>query len=726
MRYQNPILYAFICSLLYLSSVSAQDVNESPYFFIKNKDSKVEQFPLLSTYIHSNIIGPMADVTVTQKYHNQGTEPIEAKYVFPASTRSAVYAMQMKIGKRVIQAEIQEKKKAKATYEQAKKEGKRASLLEQELPNVFQMSVSNIMPGDIIEVEMKFTEFIIPSDQTYEWVFPTVVGPRFNGEKKMPVTHVGYIKKGGTNKATFDINVSLNTSIPIQKISCLSHKTIKNKISDKQTDIYLHSKSKNQSDRDFILQYNLSDKKVQTGIITHSVGKEKYFLCQVEPPKMEHKPVIVPREYIFILDVSGSMRGRPLEITKTLMKNLLGGLRSTDKYNVLTFAGSAGLLYPSSQSVSKQGLRESFDKILKLKGGGGTHMLHAINTALDIPKEEGYSRSFVIMTDGYVTVDQQVFSLIQRNLHKANFFSLGIGTSVNRNIIEGIAHVGRGEPFVVTDFKYAKPAIDRLKKYIEAPLMTGIKITGQGVELYDLIPEQAPDLMAERPIYYFGKYRNVTGEASLNIEATKGCQAVNINLPLPDHRSEEPLLKYLWAREKIRFLDDFNGLEHSEKRKEEITKLGLKYNLLTQYTSFVAVDKYKANNSKQLETVNTPLPLPHHVENSAIGMEMTLEEIFTDYTNRPTSFIVEASCKEKVNQQMIETIIESYIYTLDKKEIEALFQTENTIHVIHGQCIVDDQSEAYIVLCKYLMSTLESLGVYNLDETFEIHFSVKN
>ncbi|MFL6651012.1 MAG: VIT domain-containing protein, partial [Sulfurifustaceae bacterium] len=163
------------------SDVDSAEQTASPYFFVRSDDPEVDRLPLKATHVDVRIVGVIADVTVTQQYKNEGTRPLEARYVFPGSTRAAVYAMQVDLGDRRLTAEIREKKQARVEYEAAKREGKTAALLEQHRPNVFQMNVAHILPGDDVKVELHYTELMVPTEGRYEFVFPTVVGPRYNG-----------------------------------------------------------------------------------------------------------------------------------------------------------------------------------------------------------------------------------------------------------------------------------------------------------------------------------------------------------------------------------------------------------------------------------------------------------------------------------------------------------------------------------------------------------------
>jgi len=313
----------------------------SPYFLIKSDDPDLDQLPLKSTQAQVEISGVIADVKVTQVYKNEGIKPLEAIYVFPASTRAAVYGMKMTIGERTITAKIRKREQARAEYDRARQAGKSASLLEQHRPNVFQMNVANILPGDVIKVELRYTELLVPTDAVYEFVYPTVVGPRYvegSADRTRPSemwTANPYLHQGRPPTYAFGISIHISAGLPIQDISSVSHKTsIDYKGPDFAT-VKLHQTEKHGGNRDFILKYRLAGSKVQKGLLLFEGEEENFFLLMLQPPKRIERNQIPPREYIFIVDVSGSMNGFPLSISKKLLKNLIGKLDPKDRFNVL-------------------------------------------------------------------------------------------------------------------------------------------------------------------------------------------------------------------------------------------------------------------------------------------------------------------------------------------------------------------------------------------------------
>jgi Ca-activated chloride channel family protein len=631
----KPIVSIISLLLLLLSAAgisgqilsSQEDKTLSPYFYIQSDDPESDRLPLKSTSAKVNIAGVIADVTITQEYKNEGKKPIEAIYVFPASTQAAIYSMVMTIGERVIVARIQEREKARQEYEEAKKNGQSASLLEQERPNVFTMNVANIMPGDQVRVELKYTEVLVPVDRIYQFVYPTVVGPRYSGSAD-EIASAGegwnanpYTKEGIDPLYEFDIKVNLTGGMALKDIKCTSHQTEINYSGLSRASVNLSPLEKFGGNRDFILKYRLAGQKIETGVLLFQGDKENFFLAMVQPPDRVSPEMIPPREYIFIMDVSGSMNGYPIDISKKLLTDLISGLKPTDRFNVILFAGGSEILAEKSLPAVKENVATAIRFIEKENGGGGTELLPAMKKALSLPGTGGYSRTFIIATDGYVTVEKEVFDLVRRSLGEANFFAFGIGTGVNRYLIEGLAHAGQGEPFVVTKEEEAGKSAAKFRKYISNPVLTDINISFNGFEVYDLAQESYPDVFAERPVMIFGKYR---GNPAGNIVVTGkgGYEDVSARIDLASARPEgsNSGLRYLWAREKIRMLDDLANSGYEEQAVEDqVIALGLEYNLLTRHTSFIAIDSEIRNTEGNSTTIRQPLALPQGVSNYAVG-----------------------------------------------------------------------------------------------------------
>jgi Ca-activated chloride channel homolog len=611
------------------SNHDPDDTTLSPYFFVRSTEGGAEQMPLKSTAVDAQIVGVIADVTVTQIYENTGKVPIEAEYVFPGSTRAAVYGLEMRIGDRRITAEIKEKEKARAVYEAAKKEGKSASLLEQDRPNVFKMKVAHILPGDRIEVALRYTELLIPENLTYQFVYPTVVGPRYAGNtgeqdpKENQWVSSPYFKEGQPAPAAFSFNLEINGGMAVQDVRSRTHKMKTTFNGPDLVDLQLDPSEQDAANRDIIVDYRLAGGTIQTGLILHEGEHENFFLAMAQPPTRPQDAEIPAREMIFIVDVSGSMSGFPLDTTKVLMKNLLGRLRPTDTFNILFFAGDSFILSEASLPATPENLQLAQDTLDRQQGGGGTELLPALQNALALPRAENVSRSFLVITDGYIMVEPEAFDLIRKNLNRANLYAFGIGSSVNRHLIEGMARVGQGEPFIVTDPGQAAETAKRFAEYVSQPLLTDIQVGMIDFHAYDVEPVRQADLLAERPVIVFGKWKgNPSGVIRITGRNGRGRFQQDIPVAQAASHRENPALRSLWARHRIAQLGDYNSLQKTDDRVQAITQLGLDYSLLTAYTSFVAVDRVVRNPEANLLSVKQPLPLPKGVSNAAVGKEL--------------------------------------------------------------------------------------------------------
>jgi Ca-activated chloride channel homolog len=622
------LCFALIAVAVTFTSTPAQSQEEdktlAPYFVVKG-DPSVDQLPLKDTQVDISVSGVIADVKVRQIYRNEGSRPINASYVFPASTRAAVYAMRMQIGDEIIVAKIKEREQAKQDFERAKEEGKSASLLEQQRPNVFSMSLANIMPQEQVEIELRYTELLVPTDNVYEVVFPTVVGPRYASPQNPNKKEDGFVEtpyqhQGQKPASSLHISAKIFGGVPIYDVSCPSHQIYPKWWNPTNVQLTLDDSDPFQGNRDFVLRYRLAGEQITSGLLLFQGQDENFFLYMAQPPQRVSIEDIPPREYIFVVDVSGSMEGFPLNTSKRLLKDLIGKLRPTDLFNVVLFAGDANVLSSQSLQANQQNIGKAIGLLEQQRGGGGTELLPAIQQAMSLPRQEGISRSIVLVTDGYVSGEQGVFDHIRANLNHCNVFAFGIGTAVNRYLIEGVAKAGMGEPFIVTEEAEAENIAAKFREYIQTPVLTDIHVRSIGFDTYDLNPVVFPDLLAQRPIILFGKWRGpVAGTIELTGKTGHGDYISRFDVTGSQPDEGNSALRYLWARSRIAELSDYGASDVDEASAKEITALGLKYNLLTRYTSFIAVREVVTNPTGSAQDVKQPLPLPLRVSDMAVG-----------------------------------------------------------------------------------------------------------
>ena len=620
--------FALIYGLLASKLPAEAESSSAPYFQVigNREETTNESLPLRSSSAKVGIDGTIARVQLTQRYGNSGSVPIEAIYVFPASTRAAVHGMKLTTGGRVIAARVTESVKAKRDYAAAKSDKKTAALLEEKRPNVFQMSVANLLPGDDIEVEIEWTETIPAQDSTYEFVFPCVVGPRYTAGSSVGKgetwTANPHLPPGTANPASFQLDVSLNTTLPLAEVTCPSHPV---KVDFKAKDrafVKIDAKAgEDSANRDFILRWSLGNRQVDAGLLLHRGESTHHFLLQVAPPPRVSLDQIPPRDYVIVLDVSGSMAGFPLDTAKVLLKQLVQGLRSDDTFNVVRFASDSSVLSEVPLPANPENLALAHQFIDSQSSRGGTELEAALKRALALPGGENRSRSILLITDGFISADAETAELVRGNIGLANLFTFGIGSSVNRELLESVARAGGGEPVIVTKPQEAAPAASRFHEIVSNPVLAKVKIMSEGVTLGSIEPEPYPDVFASRPLIVTGTW---TGEAKGRIIVSGvGGNGVPFEKSIDLAESaatkglDHPALPVLWARERVRRLTA--GVKRDEEIIREVTSLGLSYSLLTPYTSFLAVDETPREFQGLAKTVKQPVPLPQGVSESAIG-----------------------------------------------------------------------------------------------------------
>ncbi|MCB1750246.1 MAG: VWA domain-containing protein [Gammaproteobacteria bacterium] len=602
----------------------------SPYFFVAGGDSGVDRLPLKQTRADVRLNGFIASVQMSQVYRNEGTRPINATYIFPGSTRAAVNGMTMTIGERRIVAKIKEKEEARQVFDAARQAGKSASLLSQKRANVFSMEVANIMPGDEVTVALTYTEILTAEDGVYEFVYPGVVGPRYGGDAEHAAGDVAwiqnpYLAEGAVDQVTYGINITMTSPLPISSLECSSHELDSVWIDRQSVQLSLKREA-NAGNRDFILHYRLQNDRILTGVTRFEAQGENYFLLVSEPPKRVVPEQIPARDYFFIVDVSGSMSGFPLETARHLMVNLLRSLKPSDRFNVLFFAGGSSVLSPQPLAATPENIALAEAMMNNQRGGGGTELYTALQRAFAMGGDENASRSIVLVTDGYISAEARLFKLVDEQLQRNNLFTFGIGTSVNRFLIEGLARAGRAEAFVVTSAADAAQKSQQFNKYISTPALTNIRVHAEGVELYDMEPAKVPDMLAQRPVMVIGKYRKAAGNARITLQGVGGLGEQQWSFLLEDALSSDSTLPQLWARKRLERLDVVPD-ENEARQRSSIVELGLQYSLLTRYTSFVAVDETVRNTAADTTNVKQPLPLPKGVSNLAVGRPMPEPEL---------------------------------------------------------------------------------------------------
>ncbi|MFP4502577.1 MAG: VIT and vWA domain-containing protein [Candidatus Hydrogenedentota bacterium] len=594
--------------------------------------------PLEHTDVESEIAGNIARVTVTQSFQNplseeeDGGTALEAVYTFPLSDRAAVDRMVMRVGDRVIRGKIHKREEAREIYEQARREGKAAGLLDQERPNIFTQSVANIMPGQDVEIEISYVEYLPYEDGAYTFSFPMVVGPRYVPGQSSPsgtgtdqVPDAGKITPPITpedTRAGHDISLGVRVAagVPIHDLRSELHEVTVKEVSVSERVVAL----KNQEtipNRDFVLHYTVAGDEIDNAVLTHHDDQGGFFSLIFQPPKRVAPEEIQPKEMIFVIDSSGSMNGFPIEKAKKTMRLCIEKMHPRDKFNLISFAGGTGYCFAQSAPNTEANRKQALAYLQSLSGRGGTEMMGAIRAALAGPYDDERLRIVCFMTDGLIGNDMAILDEIKGTADNARVFPFGIGNSVNRFLIEKMAATGRGAAEIVTLEAKGDEAAQRFFERTRSPLLTDLEIDFGGLQVESVYPtiEALPDLFAARPLVLTGRYtQSGQGTVTLRGNAADGPYEAALDVTLPADKPEYDVLAPLWARRRIDHLmaQDWRGIQQGNpdaEIKEQITRLGLDFGLMTQFTSFVAVEEQVVNEGGETKRIEVPVEMPDGV-----------------------------------------------------------------------------------------------------------------
>jgi Ca-activated chloride channel family protein len=609
--------------------------------------------PLQHTDVKATISGMIAHVSVTQEFANASGDTIEAVYTFPLPQDAAVDDMTIQIGERTIRGVIKRREEAAQIYAKAIASGHTAALLDQERPNIFTQTVGNIPAGAAVQVSITYLARLKYEDGGYEFVFPMVVGPRYipgsqaigkqgggiapDTDQVPDASRITPAMAPEGTRAGHDISLelTLDAGVPIQALRSPTHEIESEPRGASSAVVRLRNEAEIPN-KDFILRYAVAGTAIAEGVLTHTAaalpnvvaGKvtaaqtNGYFTMVIQPPERFPESDISPKELVFVMDSSGSMSGFPEAKSKRLIDHAIDGLYAGDTFNVIKFAGDTAVLFEEPVYPTAENVRKAKAFLNGSWGGGGTEMMKAIRAALAPSDAADHVRIVVFLTDGYVGNDMEIISEIQKH-QNARIFAYGIGSSVNRFLLDKMAEAGRGVVEYVSqkqDEKEAEAAANRLYERLRAPLLTDISVDFGTLPVADVYPRRIPDLFSAKPVIITGRYtRPAKGTVRLTGKRAGDPYTREIAVDLPEQEQSNDALASLWAREKIDDLmsQDWSGLQNGQMKDElrnEITQVGLDHRLMTQFTSFVAVEDKVVTEGGAPKRIQVPVELPEGVQ----------------------------------------------------------------------------------------------------------------
>ena len=664
----RKVIFSVLFCLFLAFGVEAQKVTQGELDAFGAGGKALGACPLKTTSVKAEISGFLSRVKVVQEFENNFTEKIEAVYVFPLPANAAVDDMTMRIGERTIRGQIKRREEAKEIYEAAKSNGQTASLLDQERTNIFTQAVANILPGEKVFIEISYVETLKYENGQYEFVFPMTVGPRY-----IPGTPTGQTGGGfapDTNKVPdgsrvtppvakeraghdISIEVSLDAGVSVDLVESKSHPIESAMLSANSYNVKLKNE-KTIPNKDFVLRYDVTGKKIEDAVLMHRNGKGGYFSLILQPPDNPRVEDITPKEIVFVLDTSGSMSGFPIEKAKESMKLALEGLNPQDTFNLITFAGDTHVLFEKPVPASAENLKKAQNFLETREGGGGTEMMKAIQTALAPSDSQAHLRVVCFMTDGYVGNEAEIIAEIQRHKN-ARVFSFGIGSSVNRMLLDKMAEEGRGEVEYVALNDDGSAAARRFHERVRSPLLTDISIDFGGLEVADVYPKRVGDLFSAKPVVVHGRFTK-PGSGTIKLKGKSAGREIVREIPvsLPEAESRHDVLAVLWARRRI---DDLTSQDYQNQKpeiREQITALGLEYRLMTQFTSFVAVEERIVTDGGSPRRIEVPVEMPEGVSREGVFGAEDKQRVPPGFStsNQPYGYIFQMSAGRRAKSKL--------------------------------------------------------------------------
>ena len=590
-------------------SINLDDVESGQ--LLMRSGNKLSSAILLSTDIKIAVAGSSSRTIVSQRFINTSETWAEGVYVFPIGENAAVDTLKLRIGEKFIEGIIKEKFEAKVIYEEAKAEGKKASLIEQQKPNLFTNNIANIGPGEVVVVQIEFQSKLISKDGTWELRVPLVSAPRFDIsviEEKIEFGSSGFSNKSINadynenidvkildEKELFnpvEIFIDLNTGFDLNSVKSAFHKVNIDKLSNGHHKISLPGPIS--SDRDFVLRWTAKDKDTQTSLFKETQGNQDHLLLTLNPPLTNKNKYSPNREIIFIQDISGSMGGEPLRQSKIGLEMAIKRLKPSDKFNIVLFNDRYSSYAENPVLATAKERDKAIRYVRRLNSYGGTEMYPALKYALkNFKSEKSVLKQLIFLTDGAVTQESKLFSLINRELKTARLFTIGIGSAPNSFFMSRAAELGRGSHIYIGDMDEISNRMTDLFGKIENPVITDLELILPKGFVAEVYPNPLPDLYAGDPLSIAIRGKNASGIAKVIGKIGNQKWVARVTL---DQGSDQIGIAKLWAREKISNLER-NRISLSPNASQkadidsELLQTALNYGLVSRLTSMVAVDK---------------------------------------------------------------------------------------------------------------------------------------
>ncbi len=598
---------------VYLQAVIIDEEPMCGRILVHRENLTVTDLPLEHTSASITVSGNLQRAVVRQVYGNPFDTPIDVTYVFPLPNNGAVDQMNVYIGDKLIEGHVYEKEIASEIYTEAVEEGRTAGLLVQQRPNVFTQKLGNILPGDSITVEISYVAPVNIYENEFELVFPMVVAPKYIPGNPIGQGEMGWsdptdqvpdadrinpsvYPEGKRSGYSIDLSVTINVGIPVYDITSVNHEIL---VSE-DNDVVSVSLEGDEviPNRDFVLRYNVSSNRRETGILATHEDHVGHFMLVLKPEEDLSTENYFPREYVFVVDCSGSMEGQPMAVAKETMRHFMRNMSTDDTFQIVKFSNDASTFSEAPIQATRRNVNLGLAYVELMSGIGGSEMLSGVRVALGYPEDPEYDRYVIFITDGQIGNESGVLRVVRNSIGtRTLLWSVGVGAAPNRYLLDALAEEGDGNSFYVALQEDPSIAASRIRDQLAGAVIRDIVFDWGDLSISDVFPEETPNLYPGEPLFIVGRYSG-GGSARVKVSGYIGEDrwSERFRVELPFHEEDNQAIASYWARQKIHqleryLLDTGNDEEIDNGLINQITETALTYQLLSDYTSFVAVSE---------------------------------------------------------------------------------------------------------------------------------------
>ncbi len=566
--------------------------------------------PLEHTDVVAQVTGPIANVSVTQRFGNPFDQPIELLYLFPLPHEAAVTSFELKAGGRTIVSRVEEADAARRTYESARDRGQRAGLVEERRANLFSLEIANVQPHETIVATVRYQERIRFDDGNYSFVFPMGITPKYHKDPAEAVKTDAPVAKSGSPIGIAAVQVSIDAGVAAGDPVSPSHAIDVTRLDERRMNV--RTAGEIIPNKDFVLRYRVASEDIRTAVwLAHANGGTTLLLTAI-PPRLESDAEPSPREFIFVIDRSGSMSVKPMAQARNALRACIRSLSTKDTFAILAFDDRLDWYKPQSSAVSQKMIDDADRWIRTIQSRGGTEIGAALEAALKLPHDRERQRYIVFLTDGAVSAEREVISAVRSRIGSGRLFTFGIGASVNRALLAGMANEGRGVAEFLQEDEDIEEALIRFQDRVAYPAMQDVRVEWSEATAWDVYPNVLPDLYHGQALEMTARVKTTGSHAKAIISGTRDGKEWRAELALPEG-ANEPAVARIWAKARVdALLAEIDSRANVSMHRSEIIELAIEHHLATRFTSLVAVDEQPAGGGESKQ-VRVAVPMPEAV-----------------------------------------------------------------------------------------------------------------